>query len=67
MEAARVKMCKLNEIMITRHNNKMSTSNNNNSISNIRTEMSPSTMIEEQEITDLYNPATSSDTQKLLF
>lgn len=53
---ARVKMCKLNEIMINRHNN------NNN-----RTDLPPpSTMIEEQEINDLSTPTTSNDTQKLL-
>ncbi|XP_055304750.1 putative vitellogenin receptor [Sitodiplosis mosellana] len=58
IETARVKMCKLNEIMIHRQNN------NNNHRGDVPP---PSTMIEEQEITDLSTPITSDDTQKLLF
>lgn len=59
MEAARVKMSKLNEIMISRQNN------NNNNNSNSHNESIPSTMIEEQEFTELTN-STVDDTRKLL-
>lgn len=54
LEAARVKMCKFNEIMIHRNNN-----NNNN--------IPPCPMTEEQEIAYFANASTShDDTQKLL-
>lgn len=56
MEAARVKMCKLNEIMINRQNN-----NNNTS----RGEPMASTMIDEQEFTEICS-STVDDTRKLL-
>lgn len=56
MEAARVKMGKLNEIMINRNNN-----NNNN-----RSNVPPSTMIEEQEINDINHLSGHRDTQQLI-
>lgn len=62
MEAARVKMCKLNEIMITRNIN----NNNNNIYNNSQNSVPPSmsTMLEEDEFNE---PTTHDDTQKLLF
>lgn len=56
MEAARVRMCKLNEIMIHRNNN----NNNNTSGHNDATS---TTMIEELENADF---TSHEDTQKLL-
>lgn len=55
MEAARVKMCKLNEIMISRHHN-----------NNKRDGLEPATMIDEQEATDLTSPRSADDTRRLL-
>lgn len=55
MEAARVKMCKFNEIIISRNNN-----------SNKRDGMTPATMFEEQEITDITSSHPLDDTRKLL-
>lgn len=58
MEAARVKMCMFNEILVNRYNN-----NNTNGKQN---EMPASTMVEEQEATDRAMSIQNDDTLKLL-
>lgn len=69
MEAARVKIVKFNEIMISRKRN--NNNNNNNSSSNdhntsIKTDPSTSFRFEEEEIADLSTLYTNDDTQRLL-
>lgn len=55
MEAARVKMCKFNEIMISRNSN-----------TTRREGMTPATMFEEQETTALTSPIARDDTRRLI-